>query len=93
MSDEYTPRQPDEHRLMANMLRVLGGNRALADQVIAEIEDSLWLAAHDAEVARQQAEHDARIADEQGHLWSGSGATAAFRVADKIRDQFEPSHA
>lgn len=50
MSDtEYTPTTPGEHTLMPNMLRVLGGgNRALADQVIAEVEDSLWLAEHEA---------------------------------------------
>ena len=49
-----TRRQPDEHLLMSNILRVLGGNRALADQVIAEVEDSLWLATHDDAAARQQ---------------------------------------
>jgi len=33
-----------EHRLMPNMLRTLKGDRQLADQIIGEVEDSLWLA-------------------------------------------------
>ena len=57
-----------------------------------------WLAAHDravleaarlteSEIRRDQAEVDTRIAESEGHLWSGAGATANFRTAEKIRAQ------
>lgn len=40
-----TTQQNTEHRLMPNMLRYVP--RDVADQIIADVEDSLWLAEHD----------------------------------------------
>jgi hypothetical protein len=39
------------------MLRATGGNVALADQITAEVEDSLWLVEHDAQVVRTLREY------------------------------------
>lgn len=57
---------------MPNMVRTLRGDRAVADQVIAEVEDSLWLAEHDRAVAAKalrEAASDQRIVGTEAQGW------------------------
>ena len=68
---------------MPNMLRSLGGDRALADQIIAEVEDSLWLAAHDAEVAAKVLDEAIKALEKEG--WFSPSI-------EKIRDQIGESN-
>ena len=73
-----------EHRLMPNMLRTLKGDRQLADQIIGEVEDSIWLAevvARRVAEAKAEALNDvADFLDGRGILWHGdSGVTVMER--------------
>ena len=58
------------HPLMPNILRH-GIPQHIADQVIADVEDSLWLAAHDAEVEARALDEaaTAAVTEDEGIPW------------------------
>ena len=90
-----------EHRLMPNLLRTLKGDRQLADQIIDEVEDSIWLAEvvvrRVAEAKAEALNEVADFLDGRGVLWHGdSGVTVmgqpysgqfGVRLTDWLRAQ------
>lgn len=74
---------PGEHRLITNLARV-GLPLHVADQAIAEIEDSLWLAlkleAHEAAVREQIA----REIEAEAETYGSQSAVDTFRIAARI---------